>query len=1177
MDGAEVACPACGRSIPAGKRFCGDCGAELSRICAACGAENPADKRFCGDCGTSLAATPEPGRSPAPLSSEERRLVTALFCDLVGFTPLAEQLDPEDVREVQRAYFGAMAEQIERYGGAVEKYAGDAVLALFGVPVAHEDDAERAVLCALEMQAALRSVAAGVRETWQHDLAIRIGVNTGEVVAGAWDAAGKQDVAVSGDTINTAARLQAAAEPGEVLVGAETMHLTRQRIEYRDPRPLILKGKAGTVAGYPAGRVRGRSTEPWEAYGQVAPFVGRERELAQLLEAWRRGQEGEGGIVTVVGEPGIGKSRLVAETVGRLATAGSPIRVIRARCLSYGQEISLWLVGDLIRDLCNIRETEKAEDIGAGLELALAPILEGRQAAIREEAIDVFGEVLGLPAGDSAVGGAGPAIRRQALVRSLRAVLGALAERSTVVLVLEDLHWIDRASEEALEGVLVDVPGRSVVVLITARPGWNPPWGGWGWPERIALRPLREPDAVVLAGAVLGGWAADIGLTSELRRYLAERAGGNPFFVEELLRALIEAGGIEKRNGQATLVGARATRLPSTLAEILLARLDRLESRAKGVAQVGSVIGRSFAVRLLAEVMECEPAALELPLTTLQQAEIAFPTALADPEYAFRHVTMREVAYSTLVARRRRELHLKTARSIAALYPNDEYAEMIAYHYTQTHAPEAASWLERAGDRAASVYASQAAVGYYRAASDRLGSVGAAEPALARVEEKLGEALYTVGSYDDAIDVLNAAIERYRRHRDLESAARATALLGRVHRQRGSVEEGIACVQPMIELLGPGGSARALTTLHIALAHLYMPLGRYPEMLSAAEQGSALARTLGDERLIGEVEMRRGTALAQLGRVEEARHALEASLPLVQAGGDLTTLFITLSNLGAVLERQGAIDDMRRYTEQALTVAERLGNPGRLCHCLANLGRTLITLGDWEGAQMHLERAVALAKEVGDAPDAAWGLQSMGNLLLRRGDFDEARGYLQAALGMAERIDARQAREVAAASLAELELLTGQPEAAIERLEPLAAPADAELGELLPTLVRAYLARDDVESVRRAEQTGERLLAWARDQPTSLVEACWVWGLTLTRLGRHEEADHTLHDALVLARRLPFPYAEARVLLVHGGCYAAQGEAGRAAEALDQALTIFRRLGAKEDAVRVEAMLAAVG
>jgi class 3 adenylate cyclase len=496
--------------------------------------------------------------APAAPAAEERRLVTALFCDLVGFTPLSERLDPEEVRDIQADYFGRMSEQIERYGGVVEKYAGDAVLALFGAPIAHEDDAERAVLCALGMQAAIEPVAATARSRWSVGPSIRVGVNTGEVVSGIWHAGGRQDVAVTGDAVNTAARIQAAADPGEVLAGTETMRLTRRRIRYGEKRDGVLKGKLGSVPVYPALGLRERFGERWETSEGATPLIGRDREMVLLLDGWVRAQGGEGQLVTVIGDAGVGKSRLIAEVIDKVAP-GAAVRIVRARCLSYGQEIALWLIADLLRSLFGITEQERLEEVRSTISVAISSLLARADTESQAEALDVLGEVLGLPPGNSLVAQADAQIRRRALIRSLKLLLGALSDRAATVLVLEDMHWVDMASQDVLKEMLSDVPGLRLLALVAQRPGWTAPWSEWGWTERITLRPLPAADAALLAGAVLGG----IPLAPQLIAYVAERAGGNPFFVEELLRALEETGGLIQQDGSMSLTPGAAERLPS--------------------------------------------------------------------------------------------------------------------------------------------------------------------------------------------------------------------------------------------------------------------------------------------------------------------------------------------------------------------------------------------------------------------------------------------------------------------------------------------------------------------------------------------------------------------------------------------------------------------------------------
>lgn len=1162
-------------------RFCGYCGTALPLVCLACGGTVPPGMRFCGHCGASLAGFPSSTEvnttAPAlPLASpvastqpngpssflapapEERRLVTALFCDLVGFTPLAEQLDPEEVRDFQAAYFAAMAEQIERYGGIVEKYAGDAVLALFGVPLAHEDDAERAVLCALGMQIAIEPVAATIRARWQLEPAIRVGVNTGEVVSGAWNASGRQDVAVTGDAVNTAARLQAAAEPGEVLVGLETMRLTRRRIRYGEHRDVTLKGKAETVPVHPALGLRERFGERWETNERATPLVGRDREMVELLDIWLRAQAGEGQLVTVIGDAGVGKSRLIAELLDKVI-AGSAIRTVRARCLSYGQGISLWLIADLLRSLFGIGEEDALDEMRARLFATLPVLLTLCSADSQAEALDVLGEVLGLPPANSLGEHAGAEIRRQALIRSMKLILGALAERAPTVLILEDMHWVDEASQSVLKAVLSDVPGLRLLALLAQRPGWTATWSEWSWTDRLTVRPLRESDARLLAEAVLGG----VPLARELDAFVGERAGGNPYFVEEILRALAESGGLVQRDGVMSLATGGAEWLPSTLTEVLLARLDRLEGPVREVAQVASVIGRSFLVRLLAQVMKREAAALELPLFALQQAEIAFPRRGSDLAYVFKHAGMREATYNTLVQRRRQQLHLETARAIAMLYPSDEYVEVIAYHYARTgEDTEAAVWLERAGDRAAGIYAGETATAHYEEARRRRELTGSEPTDLARLDEKLGETLFTAGRYDEAVSLLDRAVEAYQEARDLECAGRAAALLGRAHGLRGTGKAGLARVESMVELLTLSGPSAALASLHLALAQLFQLLGRYEEMLKTAEQASGIARSIGHDHFLAWAEERHGAAFTLLGQAEQARSTLQGAIPLLERVGDLSRLQIALANLAEACRIVGELEEAERRTEQALQVAERVGNPSYIAFDLMSRGEIRLFSGRWEEAREDLERAEALVGGPTSARTyAAYPPSMLGQFLLWAGDWEGAETHLERALRLAESASDWEARALVHVSLAELEIVRGQPNAAIARLEPLLGWPGISRIACASTLAWAYQESGNLE---RAVELASEAVKRAREQgeAIALVDAMRVEGMVRMAQGRQEAAAKVLTEALHMAHVLPYPYAEARILERLGK--------------LEEALAIFQRLGARKDIERTEGTLAEV-
>ncbi|MGI8825258.1 MAG: ATP-binding protein [Chloroflexota bacterium] len=893
----------------------------------------------------------------------------------------------------------------------------------------------------------------------------------------------------------------------------------------------------------------------------------RERELALLQQALRSAADGKGRLVTILGEAGAGKSRLINEGL-KLASASEPVQVLRARCLSYSQGISLWLVSDLLRTIFDIKEQEDRDRVRAKLNAQVPDLLREVSSETQAEVIDVVGQVLGLGAGVSDLSTADAQIRHHALIRGLRMLLNAIAERSLTVLVLEDLHWLDTTSQEVLTEILAGVSAMHLLVLAAQRPGWKAPWAEWEWAERIALEPLGQQEAVTLAQAVLSGVSLSDGLAS----YIADRSGGNPFFLEEMLRALRDTHEIVERDGCMEMVPGAAERLPPTLTEMLLARLDRLDRDVRSVAQAASVIGRNFAVRLLPRVIHQEPEALEPFLAALQESEIAFPRSGSELEYMFKHVSMRDVAYNTLVQKRRRQLHLEAARASASLYPADEYVEMIAYHYSNTleHA-EAAQWLERAGDRAASVYASDTAAANYQEARKRLELIEGDELAIARLDEKQGGVFYTAGRYDEAIEPLERAIAVYGRAGSPEPAGLAAAQLGMVHRYRGTPDEGLSHVQPVIEQLANTGFSEALAALNIALASNLFLKGRYPETLEAAERAMEYARKIEEQRLLGEAEERRGVALLLLGQPEEALKTLEAALPKVEAGGDYTVLWRNLNNLATACERLGQMARIRGYCQRSLEVAELTGNASRICFTLSNLSAALFTLGDWEEARGHLTRAMALAPSAGTAADTTTTLAYLGQLDLQEGNLEEASVRLNEALAQARHVGDRQTEDLVQTSLAELDLMQGRPQEAYDRIAPLINES-GDLNLLLPVMAWTYL---ELGEPGKALKTAQQAVARARENRAllHLVYALWVEGMVLTAIEDWGEAQRDLEVALTMAKTMPYPYAEGRILRQYGLLNHKQGQLERASERLQAACQIFERLGARWDLERTHEAL----
>src|SRR6266849_3764178 len=538
--------------------------------CLNCGHQNPAGNRFCGVCGSALVGTaplsvPTPSsvdtsptlRSSIPSGSpgvnlveRERRLVTVLFCDLVGFTPLSERLDPEDVREIQSMYFGRMSKEIRNFGGTVEKYIGDAVLAMFGVPVAHEDDAVRAIRCGLGMQAAITSIAADVGKQWEVELALRVGVNT-------------------------AARLQTAAAPGEVLVGEETMWLARKAIRFSERREVTLKGKAGVVPVYAALELMEKSTKRGER-GPRTALVGRNDELALLKSMWAKvAREERPHFVTVLGEPGIGKFRLVAEFEGSVLNEAL---MLHGRCLPYGEVLGYWALAEILKEATGITATDDRETTYRKLGDLVAKMI-GQTEAVWDP-LEITRHLALLSGLDIDMNQSVALADQRALHVSVRRFIEALAHSQPLIVLLEDLHWADDALLDLIEFMAAHVHDVPLLIVVQARPELLEKRPAWGRGVRgftsLSLEPLDEGNGHELVLQL----CKEHGLSEEVIQRIGRGAAGNPLFAEELVATIAERGG--------------TTGVPSAIKALISARLDALPPEERRAIQLAAVIGKVF-------------------------------------------------------------------------------------------------------------------------------------------------------------------------------------------------------------------------------------------------------------------------------------------------------------------------------------------------------------------------------------------------------------------------------------------------------------------------------------------------------------------------------------------------------------------------------------------------------
>ena len=698
-------CPSCSAVVREAAKFCSKCGTALPRSCRSCGATNLADDQFCSECGTSLEATSSPASSrPAPTVGPstrsqskksvhaERRQITVMFCDMVGSTALSTRLDPEEQGEVISAFLACCTNEIKLFGGMVAKYLGDGVLAYFGYPVAHEDDAERAVRSGLAVLRAVGALQAAPGLTLQ----ARIGIATGVVVVGDLARGGiTQENAAIGETTNLAARLQSLAEPNTMVIAPDTHRLVAALFEYRDLGQCSLKGFAEPVHARQvlrASNVENRF-EARQSAG-ASPLLGREEELELLVRRWEQAKRGEGRVVLVSGEAGIGKSRLTRALQERLAR--DPHTRLIYHCSPYHRDSALHpIIGQLVR-AAGIEFGDEAE-----VKLDKLATLLGGSIEPSGEDVALFAALLSIPGGNRYVL---PSLTPQQLKeRTLGAMVKQLRQlciRQPVLMVFEDVHWIDPTSLELLSRLVDQTPSMQVLLLATARPEFVSPWPTHRHVTNVGLSRLDRIEGQALVAGVTGGKT----LPAEVLDQIVAHTDGVPLFIEELTKTILESGVLRDAGNRYELTGPLpAVAIPSTLHASLLARLDRLAS-VKDVAQIGATIGREFSYRLISAVSEIADAKLRDVLGQLVAAELIFQRGEPpDATFTFKHALVQDAAYASLVRSRRQQLHAQIARSLEAEFPDIVAAEpeLLAQHYTAAElAAQALPYWRRAGQRA---------------------------------------------------------------------------------------------------------------------------------------------------------------------------------------------------------------------------------------------------------------------------------------------------------------------------------------------------------------------------------------------------------------------------------------------------------------------------------------------
>jgi class 3 adenylate cyclase/tetratricopeptide (TPR) repeat protein len=1003
-------CRSCGRALELDGRFCPGCGTPIEIVCRSCGVSLAADARFCASCGTPVAAAGGPPAAEWPDTGRERKVATMVFADLVGFTSLNESSDPELVQALVTRAFDRLSAEVARYEGAVEKFAGDAMLAVFGVPAAHEDDAERAVRAALEMQSAMGELAAELRGEGRPELALRIGIETGEVLVDIGRASGERDRIVTGDAVNTAARLQQVAPPGAIVVGPFTYAATRDVVEYEELPPTALKGKALPVAAWRAVAVKARRGGVRPSLGIEAPLIGREEEIALIKETVRRTvSDGRPHLVTVIGSAGVGKSRLTWELEKYLDGLPETFYWRKGRCLAYAQA-SFSALADAIKADAKILDDDAPATAAAKLvarvgELGGTADPELLQAV---EALLALGPATGLG--------------RDQLFDAWRRYLELLACENPLVLVQEDIHWADEGLLDFIEFLARWAEG-PIVILCLARHELlelRATWGG-GMPNvaSIVLEPLDATESAQLVDALLAG-----GLPAELRDRVVTLADGNPLFTEELVRMFVDRGVLRFGDGRWQLARpVEEVEIPGSIHAVLAARLDGLPAPEKRAAQNAAVVGRIFWDALIAHLSRQGASTTGEVLRRLRVKELVIPrqpSAMAGAaEFGFRHVLIRDVAYDSLPKRDRAAKHLDVARwaEETLVDRQDEMVELLAAHYLaalryeeEFAAPDSKrmrdlrhktyTYAHRAGMRADALSNKEHAARWFRAAVEQAHVLDLPARERAALAVEYSEAAGGYEPHEAVRSVLEDALARGqasvdRSADDEQQLAQVRINLAfylyvadEVEAARALVRAGIAALEPGPPTLGRAGlrarlgwtywragpleaappilreaieeaqACGAQDVERMALHDLGLAtgmLGDSRQSLALVEQSLELARAANDRALLSRCYINAPAIMSSNGETNERVLPLcSEGLDRARRSMDHASASWIAQNIADFLAFEGRILEAMPYAEEAIVAARAVGELGKLATCLWERAFVRLAMGDRAGARADI-------------------------------------------------------------------------------------------------------------------------------------------------------------------------------------------------------------------------------
>lgn len=1118
-------------------------------------------------------ASPPTVEEPPPAREDERRLVTVLFGDVSGFTAMSEKLDPEETKLIMDRCLKQLADQVFKFEGTVDKFEGDLIMAVWGAPTAHEDDAERAVLAALDMQKVLAEFSADLQRRKGFTLRMRIGLNTGEVISGTVGSGRDKDYTVMGDVVNTASRFESNAEPGTIMVGEKTHALTRHLIDYLTLDPIMVKGKSEPLNVYRAqGVLTDRGLRRGVA-GLESPMVGRTDKLWVLQQSFLQTvMNKQPHMVTVLGVPGIGKSRLLAEYEASLKLGGNDFTWCKGRCVPYGQGITFYPLAEILKTFVGVKESDSLDFVQDALLNGILRVVKDASEGASDDEVQSearqlahrLGYAIGVSYPDADLASINPANLKDELFWAWRRFLGAWSANKPLVFVVEDVHWADPVVLDLLQSVARGLEGAAIQFLCLSRPELLEEQVDWtSAPNSTVVR--MEPLGVDQSIELIDNLLAPNLLSRSWKERLANSAGGVPFFIEEFVRSLIEEEQVTQGPaGWGPTHSERMPELPDSIFATLFSRLDRLPSTQKTLIQRASVVGDTFwesSLRFPAPALGSDAVALgqlQAQGWVGQHDESAF---LGDLEYGFVNHMVRESAYKGLTRRRRSEEHYRVAQWLEDRVGDrlQEFIELLAYHYGQGALQaldddeddagplvKAISYGWQAAERARLHSAFHEALTRYddtlrlvdrlELREDPALTVGGKAPAQVALDVLLARAQVKepLGQYDAALtdveQVLSQAVEQQLTPMQASGYAQKARLL----RLMAQPDEAISCVEEAIKLYREGHDIRGEATALSVLGELRSDRAELEKFESTLRQALVLAR-------LGDLEW------------------LEAKM---------------LTLLGTACIQQGKMGEAPEHLLAAAETYRRIGDRRGMASSYLMLGRVEHATGNSRDAVAHVEEAYAIFHEMGDQPMRVASLVTLGQLHLERGNLNPCRMYSQTALELAKTLGQHAQAIRATLILAQAELADEPgPNLAPQLLEAMDLCKQTNQVAILPEVYRllaqVYVALHDPVEGEKFARLGREVVE--EDDHYSQGTTWYALALTLAaQPGRQPEAEEVFHKALEQLEEAEEGFEIGDGHLAYAVFLMDNGRADEAGDHLAKAHEAFTAIGTRDRLARIE-------